>query len=113
LGEVKAAGSVKNYHFQDCAIQTWVIERAGIPIRRAELTLINTSFMYPGRGDYAGLFKHKDMTKAVRTLTKQVPVWTGVCQMGLAAATPVIGIGDQCRTPHDFPFDEYCSALLH
>ena len=109
LVEVKAAGSVKNYHFQDCAIQTWVIERAGISIRRVELAFINTSFVYPGKGDYGELFKHKDMTKAVRTLMKEVPSWIKECQTILAAAMPVTGIGDQCQTPYDCPFNEYCS----
>jgi hypothetical protein len=109
LVEVKAAGSVQDYHFQDCAIQTWVIERAGIPIRRVELALINTSFVYSGRGDYGGLFKHKDVTKAVRSLIKQVPVWIKESRNVLAAAMPVTGIGDQCQTPYDCPFNEYCS----
>jgi hypothetical protein len=111
LVEVKAAGSVKNYHFQDCAIQTWVMERAGIPVSRVELALINTSFVYPGRGDYGGLFKYKDVTKAVRALMKQVSGWIKECQTVLAVAMPAIEIGDQCRTPYDCPFQEYCSAL--
>lgn len=109
LVEVKAAGSVEDYHFQDCAIQTWVIERAGVPIRRVELASIDTSYVYPGRGDYGGLFKHKDMTKAVRTLMKEVPLRIKECQTILAAAMPVTGIGDQCQTPYDCPFNEYCS----
>jgi hypothetical protein len=111
LVEVKAAGSVKKYHFQDCAIQTWVIERAGITIKRIELALVNTAFVHPGRGDYSGLFKHMDVTKEVRTLMKQVPVWITECQTILASFMPAIVIGDQCRTPYDCPFHEYCSAL--
>jgi hypothetical protein len=110
LVEVKAAGSVKDYHFQDCAIQTWVIERAGIPIKRAELALINTAFVYPGGGDYGGLFKHMDVTKEVRTLMKQVPGWIEESRNVLAATMLAIEIGDQCRTPYDCPFQEYCSS---
>ncbi len=44
--EVKNAGSVKDYHVQDCAIQTWVIERAGIPVKIVELAFVDTSFVY-------------------------------------------------------------------
>ena len=58
LVEVKAAGSLKDYHIQDCAIQTWVLEEAGFPIETAEVAVIDTSFVYPGGGDYRGLFKH-------------------------------------------------------
>lgn len=111
LVEVKAAGSVKKYHFQDCAIQTWLIERARIPIRRTELALINTAFVYPGGGDYGGLFKHMDVTEQIRTLRQQVPVWIKECQKVLTSAIPIIGIGNQCRTPYECPFQEHCSEL--
>lgn len=108
LVEVKAAGSVKNYHVQDCAIQTWVIERAGIPINTIELAFIDTAFVYPGGEDYRGLFKRKDVTAAVRTLMKQVAGWVRECRKVLESAMPVLEPGNQCENPHECPFLGHC-----
>ena len=110
LVEVKAAGSVKDYHIQDCAIQTWVIEGAGIPIKTIELAVIDKSFVYPGGGDYRGLFRHEDVTESVRILIPQVPEWVRECRKVLESAMPVVGVGDQCRNPYACPFLEHCSV---
>jgi Domain of unknown function(DUF2779) len=110
LVEVKAAGSVKDYHIQDCTIQTWVIEGAGIPIKTIELAVINTSFVCPGGGDCRGLFRHEDVTESVRILMPQVAGWVRKCRKVLESTKPVVGVGDQCRTPYACPFLEHCSV---
>jgi hypothetical protein len=110
LVELKAAGSVKDYHIQDCAIQTWVIEGAGIPIKTVELAVIDTSFVYPGGGDYRGLFRHEDVTESVRILIPQVAGWVRECRKVLESAMPVVGIGDHCRAPYACPLLEHCSV---
>lgn len=109
LVEVKAAGSVKDYHIQDCAIQTWVIERAGIPIKTVGLAVIDKSFVYPGKGDYRGLFRHEAVTKSVRTLMPQVPKWIQECRSILRYPIPVVGISRHCRIPYECPFLRHCS----
>lgn len=110
LVEVKAAGSVRYYHIQDCAIQAWVIESAGIPIKTIELAFINTSFVYPGTENYSGLFVHANITDQVRTLIKQVPAWVQQCQKILKSGMPTMKLGNQCHDPYECPFLEHCSV---
>lgn len=107
--EIKASGSVKDYHLQDCAIQTWVFERAGIPIKTVALAVIDKSFVYPGSGNYHGLFRHEDVTETVRSLMSQVPTWVRVCRTILTSAMPVVRAGKQCCKPYECPFLEHCS----
>lgn len=107
--EIKASGSVDDYQVQDCAIQTWVIERAGLPIKTVSLAVINKSFVYPGAGDYYGLFRHVDVTERVRILMRRVPGWVRDCRSVLKSAMPVVRAGYQCRKPYGCPFIEHCS----
>jgi hypothetical protein len=107
--EIKASASVKDGQVKDCAIQTWLIERAGIAIKTAELAVINNTFVYPGAGNYYGLFKHEDVTERVRILMRQVPDWARDCRTVLKSAMPDVRTGDQCSDPYECPFIEHCS----
>ena len=107
--EIKASGSIKDYQVQDCALQTWVIERAGVPVRSVALAVIANTFVYPGGGDYYGLFRHEDVTERVRILMCQVPGWIRDCRKILKSAMPDVRIGDQCREPYECPFIDHCS----
>ena len=46
--EVKSSTSVKDHHREDCAVQTWVLESAGIPVKVIYLCHIDRQFVYPG-----------------------------------------------------------------
>ncbi len=108
LVEVKSSSSVKPHYPADCAIQTWVMEGAGYPLERVELAHIDTSFVYPGGGDYRGLLHHANTTAEVRSLLSQVPVWVEDARRTLAGPEPAIAVGKQCYTPHACPFQHYC-----
>ena len=109
LIEVKSAASVKEYHKADIAVQAWVLKGAGLKLSGVELAVINTGFVYPGRGDYRGLFKHEDMGQVVRDLLPEVPGWAA---RGLAVLAsdeePAETPGGQCGTPFDCPFRGHC-----
>ncbi len=107
--EIKASASVKDGQVKDCAIQTWLIERAGIPVRSIALAVINNAFVYPGAGNYYGLFRHEDVTERVRILVRQVPDWVRDCRTVLRSAMPDVKTGGQCSDPYDCPFIEHCS----
>lgn len=47
LVEVKSSTYVKAHYPADCAIQTWVIESAGVQIEKIELEHIDNTFVYP------------------------------------------------------------------
>ena len=56
MAEVKSSSSVKPYHINDVAVQTWVMREEGVDIDTVELRHINNKFVYPGDDQYAGLF---------------------------------------------------------
>jgi hypothetical protein len=66
MTEVKAASAVKDSFYQDCAIQAWVAEGAGPPVRKVTLGRTESRFVYAGGGDYGGLLQCIDVTTEVR-----------------------------------------------
>ena len=51
LYEVKSGTRVKDVNITDVAVQMWVLEGAGLPIRRAHLMHLDNTYVYEG-GDY-------------------------------------------------------------
>lgn len=108
--EVKSSTQVKDYHLSDAAIQTWVLEGAGIASPSAHLAHINRDFVYQGDGRYDGLLSIVDAGKAVRELKREVPVWAASLRTVLEQeAMPEIDMGKHCNKPFDCPFQGFCS----
>lgn len=110
LIEVKASTQVKDYHLHDCAVQAWVITRAGIPLRRICIAHVNNSFVYQGEGDYRRLLLTEDQTDAVRSRMHNVPDRIDNLKQVLQNPEPGIHTGEQCHKPFDCPFFDYCRA---
>ena len=74
LYEVKSGTKVKDVNITDVAVQTWVLEGAGLPIRRAYLMHLDNTYVYEG-GDYdlERLFVAEDVTADARAYLPQVP----------------------------------------
>lgn len=107
--EVKSSTSVKDYHLEDAAIQSWVATRAGLSLKCIEIAHIDNSFVYPGEGKYDGLFKYANVSDDAASLQKEVPKWVKGAKVTLAGEEPVIEPGDQCSEPFSCPFAGYCS----
>ena len=112
IREVKASGSLKDYHLSDAAIQTWVLESAGLKVDAVSIQHIDTGFVYPGNGNYLGLFTEVPVTNDVKPLMKQVPEWVAEARRTLEGREPSIGMGKQCSDPYPCPFVEYCAGLV-
>jgi hypothetical protein len=110
LIEVKSSTEMKDYHVEDCAVQTWVVDNTGLPLKEITLGLINNQFVYPGQGDYQGLFKYEPMTTEVRALQPEIGKWVKRYKRVLAEEEPKIEMGAQCHTPYDCPFIKYCAG---
>ena len=110
LIEVKASTSVKDYQRIDCAIQLWVLEQLGMDVTRVELAHINNQFVYPGNGDYDGLFIYADVTDSARELQPLVPRLISELREVLDGPEPEIPMGAQCTQPFDCPFIDYCQG---
>ena len=108
LAEVKSSTKVKPYHLADAAIQAWITRQAGITLKRVEIAHIDNSFIYPGAGDYRGLFKHEDVTADIASLEAQVPEWIAGARATLAGSQPDCAPGAHCHDPFDCPFLDHC-----
>jgi len=114
LYEVKSTTRVKAVHITDIAVQTWVLEGAGLPIRRAYLMHLDNTYTYPG-GEYdlARLFRASDVTDDARAYIPQVP--TLVAEMlGMlgVAEPPAVPIGKHCTSPYTCAYYGSCHKFL-
>jgi hypothetical protein len=110
--EVKSSTSVKDYHLTDAAVQAWVLHESELPVSRIEIAHIDRDFVYPGGGDYKGLFRHVDVTATTDDLRALVPDWVNAARCTLTGPDPQTPRGPQCRDPFDCPFLEHCMPPL-
>lgn len=108
--EVKSSTSVKDYHRDDIAIQTFAARSAGIDIRTASLAHIDSSWTYSGGMDYRGLFKLHDLTEESISRQREVESWVNQAQsVAKACAEPNVGMGAHCTSPFECGFLKHCS----
>lgn len=111
--EVKSSTGLKDYHLNDCAIQTWIVKQNGIPLTSIELAHIDTSFVYQGDKDYRGLFCHVPLDAQLEPLLDQVPGWIEGARDTLSSKDePAIEPGEQCVDPFECPFYAYCTRNM-
>jgi hypothetical protein len=104
--EVKKSTSVKDYHYNDAAIQTYIVESTGLKLKSISIMYINNEVIYP---DLAELFATQDITSEVRALQKDIA--KKIKELKLVAASkaePKIKIGIHCSDPFDCPFKTHC-----
>ena len=114
LIEVKSTSRFKQReHLPDVAIQLHVVEGNGVPIRRAYLMHINTSYVYQGgEHDLARLFHLEDVTDRARAYLANVApgklaeMWESLEQ----SATLDIETGRHCTSPYRCLFYGHCHA---
>jgi Domain of unknown function(DUF2779) len=113
LFEVKSTGSRKPEHVTDAAVQTYVVEGCGLPIRRLHIVHLDTSYVYQG-GDYdlTRLFAIEDVTADVRSFVPTIPELLESFRAMLEGPEPNVRVGAQCRRPYPCDFTGRCHAFL-
>ncbi|MFG6468404.1 DUF2779 domain-containing protein [Roseateles sp. BYS87W] len=107
--EVKSSAQVKDYHREDVAVQAYAARAAGVDIESVALAHIDSSWTYPGGGDYRGLLVEEDLTTDVAALAPEVPVWVDEAhKIAQRRTAPKIATGAQCTTPFDCGFIDHC-----
>jgi len=109
LVEVKASTSLKDYHMLDVAVQAWVLQKAGVKLKRIELAHINNKFVYQGDGDYSDLFTFVDVVEDIQEHLRTVPDLVAKLRKMLEGSEPKISIGPHCHDPYECPFLGYCT----
>jgi hypothetical protein len=90
----------------DLAIQTHVLEGAGIKVERSGLMHLNRACVFP---DLENLFTIADLSEAIRPALGAVDRELSRLKAAApSAAEPSVAIGPQCRAPYDCPFIEAC-----
>lgn len=108
--EVKSSGAVKDYHLEDLAVQSHIASASGINLSSAAVAHIDTSFVYPGEGNYEGLLKEVELTAEVRSMAEEVVGWIWAAQETAALAEePEIETGAHCSSPFQCSFIGYCN----
>ena len=112
LIEVKSSTSLKKKeHIPDIAIQLYITEGCGVPVRRACLMHIDNSYVYEGgEHDLDRLFTLEDVTdRARRYIETELPAalegMRGTLQQD---AAPPIETGRQCAAPYRCSFYDHC-----
>jgi Domain of unknown function(DUF2779) len=110
--EVKSSTSVKDYHLTDAAIQSWVAQQANLALTSVEIAHIDNSFVYPGGGNYQGLFSYADISEQITGMKAEIPDWIKAARDTLSGIEPCISPGAQCDTPFECSFHSYCSPKV-
>lgn len=110
--EVKSSASLKDYHRDDAAIQSFVARKAGISLASIVLAHVDSNWVYPGGGEYQGLLKENDLTEEACSRDSEVMEWIADAQAtACKRAEPEIGTGRHCGNPYACGFLPYCQGL--
>ncbi|MDZ7938015.1 MAG: DUF2779 domain-containing protein [Rhodoferax sp.] len=108
--EVKSSTRVKDYHRDDVAVQSYVALAAGIPVSSIAVACIDSSWVYPGGGNYVGLLQEHDLTAEAKSRQEEVQTWIAQAQeIAAQDQEPPISIGTHCDEPFECGFYTYCS----
>lgn len=107
--EVKSSTEVKDYHCDDAAIQAFVARTAGVPLASIALAHIDSTWVYPGSGDYQGLLLENDLTAEAFGREAEVKAWiAGAQAIARKRTEPAIRTGRHCSEPYECGFLSYC-----
>ncbi len=107
--EVKSSTSVKGYQEDDVAIQSHIARSAGVQLQKVSIAHIDSSWVYPGEGDYQGLLVEVDQSQNAFSRRQEVQAWIDEAQAVVAREqAPEIAVGRHCRDPFECGFMAVC-----
>jgi hypothetical protein len=108
--EVKSSTGVRDYQLDDIAVQSFIAKESGVPLASVSIAHINNSFIYPGGGDYAGLFETVDLTEETLCRHEEVRDWLSCAhEIASHAEEPPVETGGHCGSPFACPYSGYCN----
>ena len=109
LIEVKSSTHVKDYQRDDVAFQAMLARTEGVPLESVSVACLDNSFVYPGGGDYRGLFHLTNLTEECASRHEEVLQWLSEARETAALADePCVETGPHCHHPYGCPFLAYC-----
>lgn len=111
--EVKSSTTVKDYHRDDVAIQMFIAQAMEVPVASAAVACIDSSWTYPGNGDYDGLLVETDVTAEAVVRKDEVKGWISEAHAIVAKKSePTVRMGRHCGDPFECSFSAYCEGLV-
>jgi hypothetical protein len=111
--EVKSSTSVKDYQRDDAAIQAFLARSMGVPLARASVACVDSTWVYPGGGDYSGLLVETDVTKEAMERETEVRDWIKDAHRVVASKRePKRPMRKHCCDPFECGFRDYCQSLV-
>lgn len=109
LIEVKSSSHVKpNAHFDDVAIQKWVLTGSGINIRDSFVMLPTRGFSPKGILDTSGKFVKFKIDEEIKKNTEVIAKNILNMQNHLNSNEPNIQTGEHCKSPYVCEFKTHC-----
>jgi hypothetical protein len=110
--EVKSSKQVKEEYLPDIAIQLYVAEGAGVPIRQACVLHLNGDYVWEGGPyDHQALFALRPLTGEARgRIPDLLGRVTSMRTVLWGLDPPDIAVGPHCDRPHRCPFYTTCHA---
>jgi hypothetical protein len=108
LYEVKSSTSVKEHHWDDVAVQYYVLSGCGLPVNKAYLVHINNGYVREGDIVPEELFVLQDITGIVREKQSSIPDTLAGMRALLLGKMPKIDIGPHCEDPYECDFMDFC-----
>jgi len=112
LREVKSSSCPKDHHYDDIALQAYVLQRAGVRISSIELIHVNTAYVRGPNGiAWTDFFVRADVGEAVAAKLSELPSRLPAMRDCLALdVQPDAEPGSQCGTPYGCEFWDRCIA---
>ena len=112
LREVKSSTRPKDYHFDDIALQLYVLKGAGVVVSSVELLHVNTAYVRgPGGVNWTDFFARVDVNDAVAPRLTELPARLPAMRECLGTvALPYAEPGGQCSKPYDCEFWDRCTG---
>lgn len=112
LIEVKSTNSVEpKAHYDDVAVQKWVLENSGIKVRKSFLMHLNRDYTLKGKLEIKRLFVLEELDELIQQNYEDVESFLEVIQGHLNSTTPTDElIGSKCKNPYVCEFKSHCWA---
>ncbi len=115
LHEVKSSTKVKDEHFQDVAVQKYVLDHCGFNIRNANLIHLNHQFVRQGEISPEKLFTTETLDRNDKFIEAyaEIPIYLARIRDALAKdEVPEQMLGSICKNPYECEFKSHCWASV-
>ena len=112
LYEVKSTNNTKPQHIKDVAVQYYVVTGSGLPLADAYLMHFDKEYVRRGDIEVNKLFKADSILENVLAIQAEVKATIPVLAEMLKGEEPIVEMGNQCTSPYQCDFCDYCQKLL-